>query len=144
MSRDALDRVTGPMSTTTLAVGRPLAAALPIVLLVVAGWAVAFGLWWKTHASTTVRPTVPVIAVLPFANNSTPDDAPIAAGMRDVLIANLGAFKGINVLSKSATSEDGARPRRSEEARPGSRRHLSDRRKPAAIGQRSEGLGQSR
>ena len=52
-----------------------------------------------------------MIAILPFANNSAkPGDAPIAAAMRDVLIANLGSLQGINVLSKSATGNAGAQP----------------------------------
>ena len=56
--RAAHDTVTGPVSTGTLAVEPPRwRLAVPIVLLVVAGWAVAFGIWWRPRASTT--PTAP-------------------------------------------------------------------------------------
>ena len=106
------------MSTGRLVVEPPRwRLAVPIVLLVVAGWAVAFGIWWNSTRVYQSDRTVPVIAILPFANNSAkPGDAPIAAAMRDVLIANLANLQGINVLSKSATGNAGAQPERSEEA----------------------------
>jgi tetratricopeptide (TPR) repeat protein len=67
---------------------------------------VPLGLWWRSTRAHAPASRVPVVAVLPFANNSTPADVPIAAAMRDVLIANLGAVGGINVLSKSATTTE--------------------------------------
>jgi eukaryotic-like serine/threonine-protein kinase len=109
-SRELTTRVTGPVSTAALAVERPRwRLAVPIVLLVAVGWAVAFGIWWKSTRVYHSDSTIPVIAILPFANYSTkPGDAPIAAAMRDVLIANLGGLQGLNVLSKSAVGSDGA------------------------------------
>jgi serine/threonine-protein kinase len=105
VSRALSSSVTGPISTSTLALDRnTLRRAWPIVLLLIASWAVALGLWWRTTHTSAPASRVPIVAVLPFANNSTPADVPIAAGMRDVLIANLGALPGINVLSKAATS----------------------------------------
>ena len=114
--------------------------AWPIVLLVVASWAVLLGLGRSSRTPAPANP-IPIVAVLPFANNSTPDDVPLAAGMRDVLIANLGAPRHQRVV-EGRGQRGHARPRRSQEARQGSRRHPSDRRKPAAIGQRPEGLDQ--
>ena len=112
VSRELTTRVTGPVSTGRLVVEPPRwRLAVPIVLLVVAGWAVAFGIWWNSTRVYQSDRTVPVIAILPFANNSAkPGDAPIAAAMRDVLIANLANLQGINVLSKSATGNAGAQP----------------------------------
>lgn len=112
VSRELTTRVTGPVSTGRLVVEPPRwRLAVPIVLLVVAGWAVAFGIWWNSTRVYQSDRTVPVIAILPFANNSAkPGDAPIAAAMRDVLIANLANLQGFNVLSKSATGNDGAQP----------------------------------
>ncbi len=105
VSRTLSSSVTGPISTSTPASDRStLRRAWPIVLLLVASWAVLLGLWWRSTYTSTPADHVPIVAVLPFANNSTPADVPLAAGMRDVLIANLGALPGINVLSKAATS----------------------------------------
>ena len=108
--RDLTTQVTGPVSTATRTVEpRRWRLIVPIVLIVIAGWAVAFGIWWKSTRVYHSDGSVPVIAVLPFANYSAkPGDAPIAAAMRDVLIANLGGLQGLNVLSKSAAGSDGA------------------------------------
>ena len=107
VSRTLSSGVTGPLSTSTLLTDRTiLRRAWPIVVLVVASWAVLLGLWWRSSRTPAPANPIPIVAVLPFANNSTPDDVPLAAGMRDVLIANLGALPGINVLSKAAASVD--------------------------------------
>jgi serine/threonine-protein kinase len=108
VSRTLSASVTGPISTTsTVPIDRPVwRRAWAIVLLVVASWAVVLGLWWRSTHGPASASRVPVVAVLPFANNSTPADVPIAAGMRDVLIANLGALPGISVLSRAATSAE--------------------------------------
>jgi serine/threonine-protein kinase len=108
--RDLTTRVTGPVSTATHTIEpKRWRLIVPIVLIVIAGWAVAFGIWWKSGRVYHSDGSVPVIAVLPFANYSAkPGDAPIAAAMRDVLIANLGGLQGLNVLSKSAAGSDGA------------------------------------
>jgi eukaryotic-like serine/threonine-protein kinase len=82
---------------------------LPIAALAVAV-AVAAGVWWRTWgpgAATGAQLTV--LGVLPFTNHSTDADAPLAAGIRDVLIATLGGTRGLNVLSRSATDEAGLR-----------------------------------
>jgi serine/threonine protein kinase/tetratricopeptide (TPR) repeat protein len=108
VSRTLSTGVTGPISTTsTVPIARPVwKRAWPIVLLVIASWAVPLGLWWRNTHGSAPASRVPVVAVLPFANNSTPADVPIAAGMRDVLIANLGALPGISVLSRAATTAE--------------------------------------
>lgn len=107
--------VTGPVSTSTRR------ADLTIVrrfwhfgLLAIVTAAVLVGLWWRSSRPSVPSTGVPVVAVLPFANNSTPDDVPLAAAMRDVLIANLGGLPDVNVLSKAAASlhtHDAADPR---------------------------------
>ena len=57
-------------------------------------------------ARQTKRSPVPVLAVLPFTNHSNrPGDESIAAGIRDVLIANLGGQPELNILSRTATGE---------------------------------------
>jgi serine/threonine-protein kinase len=111
VSRAQAARVTSPISTpTTLAIDQRVRRwAPPIVVLLVVSLVVPLGLWWRSNRSQTPPGRVPVVAVLPFANNSTAADVPIAAAMRDVLIANLGALGSINVLSKSATTTDNLR-----------------------------------
>jgi serine/threonine protein kinase/tetratricopeptide (TPR) repeat protein len=108
VSRALSASVTGPISTTsTVPIDRPVwRRAWLIVLLVIASWALLLGLWWRSARGPAPVSGVPVVAVLPFANNSTSADVPIAAGMRDVLIANLGALPGISVLSRAATSAE--------------------------------------
>jgi eukaryotic-like serine/threonine-protein kinase len=82
----------------------PRAIAITAVALV--GVALACGLWWWRRSQPPPVPTIPVLAVLPFANHSKqPGDAAIAAAMRDVLIADLGGHPGLNVLSKAAVGE---------------------------------------
>ena len=75
---------------------------LPIAALAVAVAAAAGVWWWMSKPGPA-----PVLGVLPFANNSAETDAPLAAGIRDVLIATLASTRGLNVLSKSATDEAG-------------------------------------
>jgi serine/threonine protein kinase/tetratricopeptide (TPR) repeat protein len=108
VSRALSASVTGPISTTsTVPIDRPVwRRAWLIVLLVIASWALLLGLWWRSARGPAPVSGVPVVAVLPFANNSTSADVPIAAGMRDVLIANLGALPGISVLSRAATTAE--------------------------------------
>ena len=107
VSRDLAARATGPISTSSVAIERRgWRRAWPIILLLVASWMVPLGLWWRTTRQAGPGGAVPVVAVLPFANNSTAADTPIVSAMRDVLIANLGGVPGINVLSKSATTAD--------------------------------------
>ncbi len=108
VSRNLATSVTGAVSTSDEAAGRRTWRRTSlIVLLVIAGWMVPLGLWWRATRAPQPDDRVPVVAILPFANNSTQaGDAPIAAAMRDVLIANLGGVPGVNVLSKSATGGD--------------------------------------
>ena len=108
VSRTLAARVTGPISTAKSRAidGAVWRRAWPIVALLIASGILALALWWQSAGSRIPATRVPVIAVLPFANNSSPDDVPIAAAMRDVLIANLGALGGINVLSRSAMATD--------------------------------------
>ena len=106
VSRGLSTRETGPLPQTESIGRRRWRRVLTISTLVVASWAVPVGLWWIMTRTPPADARVPVLAVLPFANNSAQADAPIAAAMRDVLIANLGGLPGLNVLSKSATGED--------------------------------------
>lgn len=106
VSRTLAARVTGPLSTSTaLVINRHVWSRVwLIVLLLIAVVSVPLGLWWRNSRAQPATSIVPVVAVLPFANNSTSADVPMAAAMRDVLIANLGGLRGVNVLSKSATT----------------------------------------
>ncbi len=100
--------VTHLISTSTLHLPRSrFRRFLPIAVLAVAV-AAAAGVWWRTWGpgAATDAPLT-VLGVLPFANHSTDADAPLAAGIRDVLIATLGSTRGLNVLSRSATDEAG-------------------------------------
>jgi eukaryotic-like serine/threonine-protein kinase len=99
-------QVTGPLSTRTLYFNKGhWRRFLPLTALILLGWAVPLALWWNSSRAPGAS-RVPVLAVLPFTNHSArPDDASIAAAMRDVLIANLGGQPGLNVLSKTATGE---------------------------------------
>ena len=84
---------------------RRAAIALSVILL--AGAALFFGARALRSRPTPAAPgNVPVVAVLPFTNNSDrAGDDSIAAGMRDVLIANLGGFPHVNVLSRTSADE---------------------------------------
>jgi serine/threonine-protein kinase len=109
VSRDLATSVTGAVSTSTVAADRRTwrRRTWSIVLLVIASWALPLGLWWRASRVPQPSRAIPVVAILPFANNSKQaGDAPLAAAMRDVLIANLGGVPGLNVLSKSATGGD--------------------------------------
>jgi serine/threonine-protein kinase len=101
--------VTHLISTSALRLPRGrLRRILPIALLaVVVAGAVGVGWWTSRRAPATGKPSTPVLGVLPFDNNGTEADAPLAAGMRDVLIATLAGTRGLTVLSKSATDEAG-------------------------------------
>ncbi len=63
------------------------------------------GVWWWRRPDPTAGTRPPVLGVLPFANSSSESDAPLAAGMRDVLIARLANTPGLVLLSKSAIDE---------------------------------------
>ena len=83
---------------------RPLHLTVVAVITLAVTVVLAF-MWWR-QSQPPSTPEIPVVAVLPFANHSQqPHDAPIAAAMRDVLIANLGGQAGVNVLSKGALGE---------------------------------------
>ena len=99
-------QVTGPVSTGKPSIDRRnWRRMVPVSAALLLAWAVPLALWWNSTRSPNPG-QVPVLAVLPFSNHSPrPDDASIAAAMRDVLIANLGGQPGINVLSKAATVE---------------------------------------
>jgi serine/threonine-protein kinase len=115
--RGALQRVAhglsaSPTGETSGAVPRPglglarrVAVAVSVILL--AGAGLFFGVRALRSRPTPTTPgNVPVVAVLPFANNSDrAGDESIAAGMRDVLVANLGGLPGLNVLSRTRADE---------------------------------------
>ena len=100
--------VTHLISTSALQLPRSrVRRFLPFVVLAVVA-AGAIGVWWWTSRPPAAnQPATPVLGVLPFTNSSTEADAPLAAGMRDVLIATLASSRGLTVLSKSATDEAG-------------------------------------
>ena len=105
--------VTHLISTSALRLPRRrFRSVLAVAMLTVAVLAVtaAVAWWWLSGRETPPEARTPVLGVLPFANNSTETDAPLAAGIRDVLIATLGSTRGLTVLSKSATDEAGLPP----------------------------------
>lgn len=107
VSHDAASGRTGPLTADNpwRRPGWSRRPALIVAVVLLAGTGLFLG-----QRSLRPRPTgpvaVPVLAVLPFTNHSgRPADESIAAGMRDVLIANLGGQPGLNVLSRTATGE---------------------------------------
>jgi serine/threonine-protein kinase len=114
--RTALQRVTrdltaGPTGELTAvtppapAFSRRVALVLGLVLL--AGATLLIGVRsFRPRSALDAPANVPVLAVLPFTNRSAAarDDS-IAAGMRDVLVANLGSVPGLNVLSRTSATE---------------------------------------
>jgi tetratricopeptide (TPR) repeat protein len=117
--RSALQRVahglaagpTGGMAFAPPRRRRPLARRLAVVLSVIllAGAAAFFtvrALRSRPAPTAATSGNVPVVAVLPFSNKSDrAGDDSIAAGMRDVLVANLGGFPGANVLSRTRADD---------------------------------------
>lgn len=90
-----------------------------LVPLVVGGVLLAVLGVYKFSDSTPADPTQPIksIAVLPLKSFGGEDDKVLSLGLTDTLIANLGKFKEIKVLSTGATKD-----------------YIDDDREPAAIG----------
>jgi len=101
LTHDRSTQVTGLLPSGALALAsrrRRLVFALAATLAVGS----ALSLWWWRTTTSRQANRVPVLAVLPFANNSAAADAPLAAAIRDVLTANLAGLPNLNVLSKFA------------------------------------------
>ncbi len=83
--------------------GRRVVQALAALALIAAG---AAGLWsWRQSRNRTAGTRPPVLGVMAFVNSSSESDAPLAASMRDLLIARLANTPGLVLLSKSAIDE---------------------------------------
>ena len=75
-------------------------AAIALIAAIGAGvW------WWRGGPDRTAGTRPPVLGVMAFANSSGESDAPLAASMRDLLIARLANTPGLVLLSKSAIDE---------------------------------------
>ena len=81
---------------------RRIVHALAAMALVAAAGA---GIWWWRHADRPAGTRPPVLGVMAFANSSSESDTPLAASMRDLLIARLANTPGLVLLSKSAIDE---------------------------------------
>ena len=67
--------------------------------------AIGAGVWWWRRPDQMPGTRPPVLGVMAFANSSSESDAPLAASMRDLLIARLANTPGLVLLSKSAVDE---------------------------------------
>ena len=75
-------------------------AAIALVAAIGAGvW------WWRGGPDRTAGTRPPVLGVMAFANSSGESDTPLAASMRDLLIARLANTPGLVLLAKSAIDE---------------------------------------
>ena len=82
---------------------RRVVQALAAIALIAAG---AAGLWsWRQSRNRTAGTRPPVLGVMAFVNSSSESDAPLAASMRDLLIARLANTPGLVLLSRSAIDE---------------------------------------
>jgi serine/threonine-protein kinase len=75
-------------------------AAIALVAAISAGvW------WWRGGPGRAAGTRPPVLGVMAFANSSGESDTPLAASMRDLLIARLANTPGLVLLAKSAIDE---------------------------------------
>jgi serine/threonine-protein kinase len=82
---------------------RRIVQALAAIVLTAAAGA---GVWlWRSSSIRTAGTRPPVLGVKAFANSSSDADTPLAASMRDLLIARLANTPGLILLSKSAIDE---------------------------------------
>jgi serine/threonine protein kinase/TolB-like protein len=81
---------------------RYLLAAIAAGVLIAAA---ALGVWWKSRPVAPALSRPPVLGIQAFVNNSVESDAPLAAGMRDMLITELASTPGLVLLSRSAIDE---------------------------------------
>ena len=82
---------------------RPVVQALAAIALLVAIGAGVW--WWRGGPDRTAGTRPPVLGVMAFANSSGESDTPLAASMRDLLIARLANTPGLVLLAKSAIDE---------------------------------------